>query len=182
MATDLLDDVFGESEDHPSDHPSDMRRLRSQHHTAGYRDGYIKSKTTSIQTGFDEGYSLGATVGLRAGQLLGVLEGLAEAVEEQKPSPSSSSSSLQQLLRDARRELATNGVFTPEYWNADGTWKYEVGARADKPAEEDGETVFADVAEAHPVVRKWRRLVEAEMERCGVRWDVFWRGEDEKGT
>lgn len=120
-----------------------------------------------------------------------------------EPSSSSSSSSarprsssydearrLEGVLAEARRELSVGGVFDGQYWASDGTWRYQVGndgyggygqakeggnGRAgEEAAEFDGENVvFPDVAEAHPLLRKWSRIVRAEAARYGVDWEVL---------
>ncbi|KAF5664858.1 abc1 containing protein [Fusarium heterosporum] len=160
---DVLDDVFGSEPSSPTEHrdesgathPSDIRRLQTEHTTAGYREGVTISKESSIQAGFDEGFSLGASVGLRAGQLLGMLEGIAEAVRSREDADSSQ---VAKLLKQAHEELSTQGMFTAEYWAEDGNWTYEV-----KPAAGAEEVVFADVADAHPLVKKWTAIVEEQV-------------------
>ncbi|KAH6650555.1 hypothetical protein F5144DRAFT_543589 [Chaetomium tenue] len=183
---------------HPSEPTvSDIPRLSAAHSTAGYRDGITLAKARTAQGGFDEGYGLGATVGARAGQLLGVLEGLAAAVGLQALSLSSSqglggrglgqsgegrdgegsvdvdvqAKRIEGLLDEARRELSVTGVFDGEYWAQDGNWRYEVAGS--QGAGMGGEVVFADVAEAHPLLRKWGGIVRAEAARYGVDWEVF---------
>ncbi|GAB1310577.1 Essential protein Yae1, N terminal [Madurella fahalii] len=193
----------------PGAHPSDMPRLQQAHSTAGYRDGIAAAKGRSAQAGFDEGFGLGATVGARAGQLLGVLEGLAAAVglhslssflphahsERQR----AESARVAALLAEARRELSVQGVFGAEYWADDGNWRYEVPAPAPVPVpasapaagsgsglgSDGGEfgmygVVFADVAAAHPLLRKWSAIVREEAERYGVDWEVL-KDEVEEG-
>ncbi|KAK4241533.1 hypothetical protein C8A03DRAFT_30255 [Achaetomium macrosporum] len=158
---------------------SDIPRLSQVHSTAGYRDGITLAKSRTAQQGFDEGYGLGATIGQRAGQLLGVLEGLAAAVGLHSLSLSSHQQSrqgqgreearrIEGLLADARRELNVRGVFGSQFWAEDGNWRYEVGtgATAEVP-------VFADVAEAHPLLRKWSGIVRAEAARYGVDWEIL---------
>ncbi|KAK4152526.1 hypothetical protein C8A00DRAFT_44422 [Chaetomidium leptoderma] len=154
---------------------SDMPRLSQAHHTAGYRDGIALAKARTAQQGFDEGYPLGATIGARAGQLLGVLEGLAGAVGLHSLAFSSSSSfstgnpveeearRIEGLLNEARRELSVQRVFDGEFWAGDGNWRYQV----------QGVVVFPDVAEAHPLLRKWTGIVRAEAARYGVDEEVF---------
>ncbi|EAQ93113.1 hypothetical protein CHGG_01348 [Chaetomium globosum CBS 148.51] len=75
------------------------------------------------------------------------------------------------LLDEARRELSVTGVFDGEYWAQDGNWRYEVAGS--QGAGMGGEVVFADVAEAHPLLRKWGGIVRAEAARYGVDWEVF---------
>lgn len=191
--TDPLDDVFGSDSgddapalfDEESDleasririmargtsaaqnHPSDMHRLRQEHTTAGYREGITVAKGTSIQAGFDEGFGLGATIGLRVGYLLGVLEGVAAALSK-SPSLAAAHAEAGKLLSEAQRELGLQAVFSPEYWDSDGTWKYEVGGRDSDGDGQADVVVFSHVAEAHPVVRKWTAVVEAQMQKWGL--------------
>lgn len=149
-------------------HPSDIPRLQQSHTTAGYRDGITHAKASSVQPGFDEGFSLGATIGARAGELLGVLEGVVSALlTHSTPTPPEETQRLTELLEQARKELSVQVVFGREYWEEDGTWKYEV------PGAEEGGVVFGDVAGAHPMVGKWEGVVRAEGGRWGVDWDVL---------
>ncbi|KAJ9151825.1 hypothetical protein NKR23_g2770 [Pleurostoma richardsiae] len=189
--SDPLDDVFGadEEEHHPHSHgpasdptaaaldqhhlhPSDIRRLREEHATAGYREGVAIAKAQSVQAGFDEGFSLGATVGARAGQLLGVLEGIANALRGAAAAAAGDATAVAEaeqadrLLTEARAELGIKSVFGEEYWAADGTWKYAVEGEGEGGG--GGEVLFSDVAESHPLVKKWAAVVEAEMGRWSV--------------
>ncbi|KAK0753813.1 hypothetical protein B0T18DRAFT_484449 [Schizothecium vesticola] len=153
---------------HP-DHPSDIPRLQQSHTTAGYRDGITTAKASSVQPGFDEGFSLGATIGSRAGDLVGVLEGVVSALSSHSQTSSSSQPGspltdeiqrVAELLEQARKELSVQVVFGKEYWEEDGTWKYDVPG-----AEEGGWVLFADVAAAHPMLAKWEGVVKVEAER-----------------
>lgn len=169
---DILDDVFGGDDDdlvldahsrHQQDvyadsqihHPSDIPRLQQEHATAGYRDGITVAKTMSIQAGFDEGFGLGATIGLKVGRLLGLLEGIAAATKDEV------------LLSDARAELGVKSVFGEAFWNADGTWKYEID-EVSSSGEAGAELLFSHVAEAHPLVKKWTTTVQNEMQQWGL--------------
>lgn len=150
-------------------HPSDIHRLRQEHTTSGYREGITAAKASSVQAGFDEGFGLGATIGLRVGYLLGVLEGVAAALGKEDPNSSVTAedrAEASKLLADARAELVVQAVFGPEYWDSDGTWRYEVGTGHD--GEEEEEVVFSHVAEAHPLVRKWTAAVGEVMRRWGL--------------
>ena len=162
-SNDTLDDVFGTEPSSPTQdrentldasHPSDIIRLQTEHTTVGYREGITVAKESSLQAGFDEGFSLGACVGLKAGLLLGLLEGIAEAIRGREDEDSVK---LAKLFDEAREELGTGNVFSAEYWAEDGNWKYEVETK-------DGdEIVFSNVADAHPVIRKWTAIVNAQV-------------------
>lgn len=192
--TDPLDDVFGSDGDDDAPvfedddeaahisieraapaaqaHPSDIHRLRQEHTTAGYREGITVAKGTSIQAGFDEGFGLGATIGLKVGYLLGVLEGVAAALSRDASLAVAHAEAVK-LLGDARVELGVQAVFSPEYWDSDGTWKYEVGDdRGGQADNGEDDVVFSHVADAHPLVRKWTAAVEAQMRRWGLEEQV----------
>ncbi|KAF5017833.1 hypothetical protein F66182_10204 [Fusarium sp. NRRL 66182] len=159
---DALDDVFGSGPSSPvaeqgyrdegTAHPSDIHRLQTEHTTAGYREGITVSKESSLQAGFDEGFSLGASIGLKAGQLVGLLEAIAEAV---RTLDNQDARRVMELTTKAREELGTESIFKPDYWAEDGNWKFEV------PGVDD--VVFADVADAHPLVKKWTAVVEEQV-------------------
>ncbi|KAJ4397520.1 Essential protein Yae1, N terminal [Gnomoniopsis smithogilvyi] len=178
---DPLDDVFGadnspvfdqdfdDDESRPMDfsdrhHPSDMHRLQQEHTTAGYRDGIAVAKASSIQAGFDEGFSLGGTIGLKVGRLLGLLEGIVGALGGENDTTSESEAATK-LLSDARVDLDLRSMFSPKFWNEDGTWKYEVD---EKEAEGEGVVLFSHVAEAHPLVKKWTATVAEQMSKWGL--------------
>lgn len=173
-STDPLHDVFSDSPPASpsraatatlqSQEPSDIPRLRTTHTTAGYRDGIAASKTQSLQPGFDEGYSLGAVLGLRVGYIIGVLEALyfaISAAEKQRMST---------LLKQARVELSVEKMFARGVWGEDGVWAYEVAGKEE-------EVTFAEVADAHPLLRKWKSRVKEELGRFGVDEGRF-RGEE----
>ncbi|RYP24172.1 hypothetical protein DL765_000667 [Monosporascus sp. GIB2] len=179
---DPLDDVFGSDSEAPpalgSHGPShanralapDVRRLQVTHSTEGYREGITAGKAQSIQAGFDEGYNLGANVGLKAGQLLGLLEGITAALGQRRAdadADADGSERASQLLVDARLELRTERIFDEAYWAPDGSWRYDV-----KGTRDDGETVFEDVANEHPLVSKWTRIVHEELRRWNLNLDL----------
>lgn len=170
---DTFDDVFGSDDgqdalSNPSgiarraddhNHPSDIRRLQGEHTTAGYREGVTVAKAASVQSGFDEGFGLGAALGLRAGEVVGVLEGLAAAVPGDER--------LTKLLGQASEDLAPQSVFGAAYWAADGNWTYPVSGQ-------DGDDVlFKDVVEAHPLIMKWRVVMDEQSQFWGVKKDWF---------
>ena len=162
---------------------SDIPRLSAAHTTAGYRDAIALAKARTAQQGFDEGYPLGSALGARAGQLLGVLEGLAAAVGLHALGSSRAGAGgfeeearrIGGLLAEARREPGGRGGFGGEFFGGDGNWAYRVDGGS---GGDGGEVVFADVAEAHPLLRKWSGIVRGEAERWGVDWEVF---KDERG-
>ncbi|KAK7756536.1 Protein YAE1 [Diatrype stigma] len=185
---DPFDDVFGSDSEAPfgagsHEHsnandtlPPDIRRLQVTHSTEGYREGITVGKAQSIQAGFDEGYNLGANVGLKAGQLLGLLEGIAAALGHALAQRSSSSphrdhtasaTHASQLLTTARHELRTESIFDEAYWAPDGSWKYDV-----KGASNDGEILFEDVANAHPLISKWTQIVNEEVRKWSLNLDL----------
>ena len=181
----LLDDVFSDSppaspahtgsQTLQSSEPSDIPRLRTTHTTAGYRDGIASSKTASLQPGFDEGYSLGAVIGLRVGHMLGVIDGICHALHGVEDVEGNRIQALQ-ISRQARRELDVRNIFGRDVWDAGGTWKYEVRGGT---GEED--VTFEEVADAHPLLAKWRIRVENLMQRLGIREKPFEGEEWEKG-
>lgn len=159
-----LDDFFQSQDSSDQHHPSDMHRLEQEHTTAGYRDGIAVAKASSIQAGFDEGFSLGGTIGLKVGRLLGLLEGIAGALGGEN-APASELEAANKLLSEARTELDLRNVFSPKFWNDDGTWKYEMD---EKEAEDEGAVLFSHVAEAHPLVNKWTVTVQEQMSKWGL--------------
>jgi hypothetical protein len=160
--------------------PSDIPRLRSEHSTAGYRDGTAAAKAASVQSGFDEGYSLAAVIGVRCGVILGVLEGLWRALasdlarcnrlgaegswmitkdfDERVSVLKSGEQHIRTYLTDAKKELATESIFGPQFWGSDGIWTFEVSG------EENGSVLFGDVATAHPLLKKWETFITSEAE------------------
>ncbi|KAK5136199.1 hypothetical protein LTR08_004036 [Meristemomyces frigidus] len=166
---DPLDDVFGSAPASPAltasdarpstragarDEVSDIPRLRSVHVTNGYREGVAGSKEVFMQEGFDEGYALGAELGLKAGWCLGVLEGVGRALAE-----GGEGVRVGRLVREAEGELGVEGLFGAEWVGEDGVWRYEVDGSGSGRGGEGAEVTFERVAEAHPVVVKWRARV-----------------------
>lgn len=177
-----LDDVFGsapasptETAAHSTSHPSDMPRLQTEHTTAGYREGITVAKESSVQAGFDEGFSLGAALGAQAGQLLGLVEGIADALKTHVAETAEASA---QLLREARTDLSTDHIFRPEYWAPDGNWTYDVVAAGQDDDDGGGgepgqQIVFSDVANAHPLIRKWRTIVDEQLRRWRIQTSLL---------
>ncbi|KAJ3497089.1 hypothetical protein NLG97_g2161 [Lecanicillium saksenae] len=173
--SDPLDDVFGSDGDldaqnvvlqaPESTHPTDMSRLQAEHSTSGYREGVSVAKEASIQPGFDEGFSLGATIGQEAGHLLGILEGISNALQ---PLSNEKSAEAEQLLNQAREELSTKHIFSPDYWAPDGNWTYQADPRG-----EEREVLFSDVAAAHPLIQKWTGIVDSQVQQWNIQLDIL---------
>jgi hypothetical protein len=169
-----LDDIFGSDDELEGNERqevgntewSDIPRLKEKHETEGYRDGVGKGKAQTVQGGFDEGYTLGAVLGLRVGKIVGLLEGIlagAKAVvitDGAQVEWKNEKERLEKLVVVARHELKTQSVFGAEWWGEDGIWKFEVEGEG-----EGKEVLFPDVANAHPLIRKWEGVVEEEMQR-----------------
>lgn len=201
-APELLDDIFGSAPNSPlqaatthgtggegldsldalqiSSHSaganterSDIPRLRSVHVTSGYRDGIAESKAKFVQEGFDEGFALGAVLGLKSGRLLGVLEGVVRAVGV---SDSGVDPAAAQDVRDmfvkASEELGLLSLFGREWYGEDGIWKYEV-------LDGEADVTFIEVAEAHPLIKKWTVSIGEVERRMGLDLNATVRVADE---
>lgn len=172
---DPLDDVYGSAPGSPtlaangvlslnstngrpheilSDLPSRQRALD----TDAYREGLANSKGQYVQEGFDEGYSLGANLGLRIGYILGAIQGFVAAWKGHD----------EVLYRDtkgvyevAKKELAIEELLGQQWVNEEGIWKWDVHG-------EDEDATFREVAEQHPLVKKWTGKVEA----MAMEWNV----------
>jgi hypothetical protein len=161
---------------------SDVPRLKEKHETEGYRDGVTEGKADSVQKGFDEGYSLGATLGLRIGKILGLLEGICQAVQtatianQDKSEWEAQGERMDKLYVDAKRELKTQNVFGKEWWGADGIWKFEVPGEG----KEGREILFPDVAAVHPLVVKWEKIIQQEVDIWGLDLGLMEHEEDGK--
>lgn len=197
-STDLLEDIFGSAPPSPTalarphhdlrpalsagarplralaDDPSDIPRLRSTHVTNGYREGIAAGKQGALQAGFDEGYALGAELGKAAGWVKGALEGLLAALAKDGGDGSSGASGaraeLRDLLQTAERELDARVLFGSEYFGEDGVWVYGVPGqeRGEEGSLEGEQITFAEVAAAHPVLRKWRSIAGETASRYGL--------------
>ncbi|KAL8896670.1 MAG: hypothetical protein Q9207_007601 [Kuettlingeria erythrocarpa] len=167
-----LSDVFSESPPNPcsdgpqhASEPSDVPRLRSIHVTNGYRDGISSSKDQALQPGFDEAYPLGAILGLRVGYVLGVLEGLCTSYRLGERTRGTgmreAEERVRELLSQAREELRVEKLFAKEYWGSDGMWAYDVDTKDEDPT-------FWEVADQHPVMRRWLDKVKDEVRKAGI--------------
>ena len=142
------------STDLQSREPSDIPRLRTTHTTAGYRDGIASAREAATQPGFDEGYIIGSALGLCAGYLIGIVEGLSEALKEQ-------SGGLEAVSKQLREDLSISRLMSPEYIDQDGTWKWSVESKAE-------DVTPREVANAHPLILKWRNVVKEYMARADI--------------
>lgn len=179
-----VDDVFDLTGTSAAAGVSEIPRLRAEHGTAGHREGLSASKATTMQAGFDEGYSLGAVVGLRAGAVLGILEALCAAAEAggggggggaAEQAEQAEQARMRTLCERSAGELATASVFGPEWWSADGVWRFHV--RGD---EEGDALTFTDVAGAHPLIAKWEAVVRDEVRRWGVDLGILDAGDAQR--
>ena len=101
---------------------------------------------------------------LRVAYLLGALEGLWAAYAKDVDGTKIERKRLGVLLKEVRGELSIESIFGKDWWSPDGVWRYEV----------DGEEpTFQVIVDAHPLVKKWIRVVQEEVERAGVRVGVF---------
>jgi hypothetical protein len=137
-----------------SDLPSRQRALD----TDAYREGLANSKGQYVQEGFDEGYSLGANLGMRIGYTLGILQGFVAAW---KGHDENLYRETKQSYDAAQKELAIEVLLGQDWVNEEGIWKWDVHG-------EDEDPTFREVAEQHPVVRKWTQQVEDMASRWGV--------------
>lgn len=139
---------------------ADLRNLRHTHSTLGYRDGITAGKAGFIQPGFDEGYPLGGRIGLRVGWIQGVLRGLAFI--------SPLDSEVARAVRDAERELSTEAIFSGQWWDSFGVWRWPVD-RTDA----DGDATLDDVVDAFPVLSQWLERVHALAQNRGLDADIL---------
>ncbi|KAI5816332.1 hypothetical protein BZA77DRAFT_62975 [Pyronema omphalodes] len=131
---------------------ADLLKLRQTHITLGYRDGIAAAKGLFLQDGFDEGYPLGGRIGLRIGWILGVLQSLLRCWPEDE--------AVKKMLREAEMALDVGKVFGKEWWEGDGTWKWEV---------EKGDTAtLDDVVDAFPVLKGWEERVKGLVREKGL--------------
>jgi hypothetical protein len=161
-----LDDIYGSEPSSPnlsanvrnheilSDLPSRQRALD----TDAYREGLANSKGQYVQEGFDEGYSLGANLGLRIGYILGVLQGFAAAWESHDEQ---AYKEVDDVYAAARKELAIEELLGKQWVDEEGVWKWAVEGEEEDPT-------FKEVADQHPLVKKWMGTVEDLAKRWSV--------------
>ena len=137
-----------------SDLPSRQRALD----TDAYREGLANNKSQYVQEGFDEGFSLGANLGLLVGYILGVLQGFTMALQGHDEVHRNEAKT---LWDNAQKQLAIEELLGREWVNEEGIWKWEVDGI-------DDEVTFKEVAEQHPVVKKWMDTVTDAAAKFGV--------------
>ena len=113
-----------------------------------------------MQPGFDEGYVLGSALGVRAGYLIGIMEGLSEALKKQNHIHREA------IFTDLYKDFEISNLMGSEYIKSDGTWKWNV-------LEED--PTSREVANGHPLILKWRRIVREHMVAAGIARDQLFK-------
>ncbi|KAF2022228.1 ABC1-domain-containing protein [Aaosphaeria arxii CBS 175.79] len=166
---DPLDDIYGSAPNSPdltsqppadpaheilSDLPSRQRALD----TDAYREGLANSKGQYVQEGFDEGFSLGANIGQHVGYIFGVLQGIVNALATHNDARLAEAEG---LLQSAKKELAIEEVLGKNWVDEEGIWKWEVEDKSE-------DVTFSEVANCHPVVRKWMDSVADVAKKWGV--------------
>ncbi|TQS35321.1 hypothetical protein Golomagni_04265 [Golovinomyces magnicellulatus] len=131
---------------------------------AGYRDGISQGKEECVQRGFDEGFGLGAIIGLRVGMILGILEGVSKGAQV----ANGEAQRIKQMWQAAENELSTTNIFGVEWWSEHGVWLYDVQGDI-----ESEEVTFYDVAKAHPLLKKWEKMVQDEVHKWQVDLKIF---------
>lgn len=161
----LNDDIFGEED------PSSTGGIQRQHNTEGYREGVSSGKTEFMQEGFDEGYTIGARFALRVGWVRGTCSALAKVgkVMDEEKGSTELEERFKDLKKKAEEELDVNKVFSTDYFDEKGIWKYPVKGVDDEDTEE---FTFDEVIESHPLISKWTALVVEETKKIGLELDV----------
>jgi hypothetical protein len=137
-----------------SDLPSRQRALD----TDAYREGLANSKGQYVQEGFDEGYSLGANLGMRIGYILGVLQGFVAAWKGHNEGLYRET---KEAYDTALKDLVIEELLGKQWVNEEGIWRWEVHGKEEDPT-------FREVAEQHPIVRKWNAVVEGMASKWSV--------------
>jgi hypothetical protein len=143
---------------HPDEILSDLPSRQRALDTDAYREGLSNSKGQYVQEGFDEGFSLGANLGLLVGYILGVMQGFSAALQGHDEARHKEATT---LWESAQKELAIEELLGTRWVNEEGIWKWEVEGK-------DEEVTFEEVAEQHPVVKKWIAVVEHTAAEWGV--------------
>ncbi|KAL5117661.1 Essential protein Yae1, N terminal [Pleosporales sp. CAS-2024a] len=176
MSACLLDDIYGSAPASPNlsgaealklDCPreprheilSDLPARRRALDTDAYREGLADSKGLYVQQGFDEGYSLGASLGIRVGYILGILHGFVAAWKGNHDGLYQESRAVYEA---AQKELAMQELLGRQWVTEEGIWAWHVAGME----EEDGS--FGQVAEQHPIVKKWT----GTMQDMAGKWSV----------
>ncbi|KAF2000750.1 hypothetical protein P154DRAFT_193998 [Amniculicola lignicola CBS 123094] len=186
--SDPLDDIYGSApsspvlSSHEPTHPghdgtkpdeilSDLPSRQRALDTDAYREGLANSKGQYVQEGFDEGYSLGANLGLRVGYILGVLQGFVSALrghDEERWEEAKG------LWEGAQRELAIEELLGQKWVNEEGVFKWDVKG-------EEEEVTFREVADHHPVIKKWLDEVKSLAMKLEIDLEALERDEEVNG-
>ena len=132
--------------------------MRTTFVTAGYREGLADARARAVQPGFDEGYLLGSAVGVRVGWLKGLMGGLVDGLDFSQ-APPGLESKVRVTLVQMNEELRMDQLLGQEWIGEDGLWKWTI---------EDPDATIQSVASAHPVVRRWNRVVTQYCRVLGV--------------
>lgn len=162
----------------------------------GFDEGYSLGAVLGLRVG----YMLGVLEGLWAAFVSGEKKvrknaGESEGEGTEDARGNEEAERLSKLLAEAKTELALEKVFGKEWWGEDGMWKFAVepprggdgnGNQThghDDENDDDGgeEVTFVEVADQHPLLDRWSNIVRAEMQRLGVRENMFQGEEWEKG-
>ncbi|ORX89751.1 hypothetical protein BCR34DRAFT_502252 [Clohesyomyces aquaticus] len=172
---DALDDIYGSAPSSPdlaAHHPLNERQSHSHADemlsdlpsrqrildTDAYREGLSSSKGEYVQQGFDEGYSLGAELGQRVGYILGMLQGFVAAL---RGHDEECWREARGLLEAAKKELAIQELLGQNWVGEEGIWTWEVHGKEE-------EVTFREVADQHPVVKRWEEKVGEVAGRWGA--------------
>ncbi|KAF2752312.1 hypothetical protein M011DRAFT_391383, partial [Sporormia fimetaria CBS 119925] len=146
---------FSQGHEILSDLPSRERTLN----TDAYREGLSESKGKYVQEGFDEGFALGANIGQKVGYILGVLEEFAAAMEGHNEE---AFEKVERMREQAEKELDIAELLGKDYVDEEGVFKWEVrGEKGEEPT-------LRDVADQHPVIKRWGETVTELARGWGV--------------
>ncbi|MCJ1396650.1 hypothetical protein MMC18_009542 [Xylographa bjoerkii] len=172
----------------------------------GFDEGYTLGAVLGLQVGELRGVLEGVCAALHAGQGAGKRGGDGTAGRSGSGSGGDTASGtatnaqpgvtdhastayerIAHLRRRAAVELDLQRVFGKEFWGDEGLWRWAVpavtgggaghGLDGGQVEREGDEVTFEEVAAAHPLVRKWRGVVEEVMREWGVERGV-WAGEE----
>lgn len=180
---------------------------KSQYVQEGFDEGFALGAEIGIRVGWVLGVLEGVVVGLRAASVKTDRDAVEGAEDpEKRVLLQEKLEEARTLWIKAREELGVTGVFGREYFGEEGVWKFEVHGPADRNSvsieilegsgtsnsdndgankgpepEALGEAItFRDVADAHPLIRKWNTTVWGLASRWGIDLGVLERREREE--